>query len=65
MKAYNDEINKFLYSEQELAVRRLNESYQNAKQKIENEKFIAEMQMDITKRSGQQISQEEIKILMI
>ncbi len=63
MKAYNDEINKFLYSEQELAVRRLNESYQNAKQKIENEKFIAEMQMDITKRSGQQISQEEIKNL--
>lgn len=61
MKAYNDQIDRFIYSEKELATRRLNEDYKNATQKVNDQIAIAEMQMDITKRSGQEISKEQIK----
>jgi hypothetical protein len=61
MRAYNDEIDRFILSEQDLAIQRLNIAYANAKKKIDDQIVIAQMQMDITKRSGQEISAEEIK----
>lgn len=61
MRAYNDEIDRFILSEQDLAIQRLNIAYENAKKKIDDQIAIAQMQMDITKRSGQEISAEEIK----
>lgn len=61
MKSYNDEIDKFLLTEQELAVKRLNEAYASSTQKIKDQLSIAQMQIDITKRSGQEITSLEIK----
>jgi hypothetical protein len=60
MKAYNDQIDRFIDTEETQALRRLASDFAGAKTKIQDQIAIAKMQQDITERSGQQITQIQI-----
>jgi hypothetical protein len=60
MKAYNDQIDRFINTEETQALRNLTSKFAEAKKAMEERIAIAQMQRDITKRSGQQITQDQI-----
>jgi hypothetical protein len=61
MKAYNDQIDRFIDTEETQALRRLASDFAGAKQKVQDQIAIAQIQRDITKRSGQQITEDQIQ----